>query len=139
MVHKLEAVDTQSIYVIRPRWYTPLKSPVTGMIIYRSEQTIVELDESGRSYEVPQELHLSFLEAMEYLFNLWIQSPTENTPLDVSGSIDVLMSYTIFKNNLVESLERYGIKFFDVESIACGATYIALKLNSRSYRCQSQC
>jgi len=109
------------------------------MIIYRSEQTIVELDESGRSYEVPQELHLSFLEAMEYLFNLWIQSPTEDTPLDVTESIDVLMSYTIFKNNLVESLERYGIKFFDVESIACGATYIALKLNSRSYRCQSQC
>lgn len=138
MVHKLEAVDTHSIYVIRPKWYERLQPIVPGVFVYRSQQTIVELDEQGTSYELHQELHLTFNEGNEYLFNLWLQAPQEDIPIYHESNLDLLLNFNLFKERFLQELATQGIKFFDVESIACGDTYIAIKLNSRSYRCPSQ-
>lgn len=138
MEHKLVVTENRSIYVIRPRWYDALESPLQGMFILCSPQTIVELDDNSEPVELEQELHLTLHECMEYLFNLWLQAPHEELNFSGVDRAEVAIVYNIFHQNLLNDLERYGIKFFDVESVACGATYIALKLNSRRYQCQSQ-
>lgn len=138
MEHKLVVTDTRSIYVIRPRWYDTLESPLRGMYILRSPQTIVELDDQSEPVELEQELHLNLHECLEYLFNLWLQVPHEELNISGVDRAEVAIVYSIFHQNLLNELERHGIKFFDVESVACGATYIALKLNSRRYQCPSQ-
>lgn len=129
--------DQPSIYVIRPRWYDNLNSPVKGLIICRTQEIMVELAEDGSTHEYQMEHHCTFHRYLEIHFNRWVEQP--HVPeLPATSSVKLAICYELFKNQLLEDLERYGIKFFDVESIACGRTYIAIKLNKRSYVCPSR-